>query len=152
MFLLLLFHGFLQSDPLHRSLAQLVSIPACFTNIGFLPTKKPARFETLKAFKIINPTLILSFSLALAAVCLSCVPLGWFSKTFLCCWASRKQFSGNRYGSLISGCYVCLYWYLVLRKELSLVDYNQWYWVFGELINQERSCKLMDRISQHNLD
>ena len=28
---------------------------------------------------MINPTLILSFSLALAAVCLSCVPLGLFS-------------------------------------------------------------------------
>ena len=36
-------------------------------------------FGSKKAFKIINPTLILSLSLALAAVCLSCIPLGRFS-------------------------------------------------------------------------
>ena len=36
-------------------------------------------FWSKKAFKIINPTLILSLSLALAAVCLSCIPLGRFS-------------------------------------------------------------------------
>ena len=112
-----------------RSIASFVGAAGVHSGLfhehWLFANQKTPRFETLKAFKLINPTLILSFSLALAAVCLSCVPLGWFSKRFLCCCASRKQFSGNRYGSLISGCYVCLYWYLVLRKELSLVDYNQ---------------------------
>ena len=100
-------------------------------------------FETQAAFKIINPTLILSLSLALAAVCLSCIPLGRFYQIYF----DNLIICENQCGSPISGYYAYWFWYQELPRELLQVDCNQLFWVFGELINQERLCKLMDRFS-----
>ena len=141
MFRLLLCHGFSLSDRLHPLLELLVFMQEGFiSNFEILSVNNC--FETRQAFKIINPTLILSLSLALAAVCLSCIPLGRFS-----CWVHFYTIIifENRFGSPISGYYAYWYWYQEWPRELLQVDCNQLYWAFGELISQEHSCKHMDR-------
>ena len=128
-----------------RSVASFIGAAGVHSGrFRYIFRKFPQRtiFWSKKAFKIINPTLILSLSLGFAAICLSCIPLGRFS-----CWFHYYKLIifENLFGSPISGYYAYWFWYQESPRESLQPDCNPLYWAFGELISQEHSCKHMDR-------